>query len=98
MTLLEVLEKVKEVGLSKQDLEHYHLQLSTLYGQLSLEIADLKKQKAVAMLTGPEKSVAQRKIEFDVTKEGQRLIELDGYARASKTMLSSLKSRMYNFY
>lgn len=98
MTLVEMLRAVREENLTKTDLEKYHTTLSGLYGDIQIEIAALKKEKAIFEASDPNKSVAKMKVEWKATEKGQRLIELEGYARATSTQLRSLKNRLYAIY
>ena len=99
MKLLELITKVKEKNLSKDQLEEYRDQLSGLFAQMQLEMATIEKQEAIFMHNKEDqKSVAQRKIEWKATQEGQRLLELKRYCLALKEMLNSLKSRLYSLY
>jgi len=104
MTLNELIISVKEKNLSKEQLEQYADELSNLFSQMQLEMADLEKAEALFMasnnsitINGEEKdlTVAQKKINWKATKEGQRLIVLKRYSLACKEMLNSLKSRTY---
>lgn len=97
-TLTELLTAVKEESLTKTQLDHYHTALSSLYADLQLEIASLKKDKALFEASDPNKSVAKMKVEWKGTEKGQRLIQLEGYARATSTQLRSLKNRLYAVY
>ena len=99
MKLQDLILAVKEKNLSKDQLEDYRDQMSNLFAQLQLEMAELEKEEAIFMEQKTEQeSVAQRKIEWKATKGGQRLIELKRYALALKEMLNSLKSRLYQIY
>lgn len=97
MTLLELIEKVKEKDLDKTQLEDYHSQISSLFARIMMEMADLEKDEAMFMGKdfGEKMSVADRKIMWKVTDKGQRLIVLKRYQLASKELLNSLKSRIY---
>lgn len=102
MTLQELMKSVKEEHLSKDDLEKYRDQLSYLYANLQLEMADLEKQEALFMENTTEKqeniTVARAKILWKSTEAGQRLIVLKRYCLATKELLNSLKSRLYSVY
>lgn len=105
MTLAELIISVKEKNLSKDQLEDYRDQMSHLYAEMQLEMADLEKEEAIFMekfklFDEPEKevSVAQKKIEWKATLRGQRLIVLKRYCLATKELLNSLKSRLYSIY
>ena len=99
MTLTELIVAVKEQNLSKDQLEGYQQQMSEVYAQMQFEMADLEKQEALYMNgKNEDESVANRKITWKATKEGQRLIVLKRYCVATKTLLNSLKSRLYSIY
>lgn len=98
MKLVELFETVKAENLDKQQLESYHTELSSLCSQMQVEYGTLKNKKAIFMLTNRQKTdVATQRI-WDASPEGQRLTELDNYIKASKTVLSSLKNRLYTTY
>jgi hypothetical protein len=98
MTLTEIIVKVEEKNLTKDQLEDYHSMLSTLFAKMQIEAAEIEKAEALFLNTDKEKSVAQRKIEWKATNEGQRLIVLKRYSVAVKQLLNSLKSRLYSIY
>lgn len=97
MTLSELITKVKEKNLSKEELEDYHSQLSSLFAQMMMEMADLEKEEALYMGKKWEASVAQVKIWWKATESGLRLIMLKRYSLATKELINSLKSRIYTF-
>lgn len=99
MTLSELILAVKEKNLSKDMLEEYRDQMSQLFAEMQLETAELEKNEAIFMeMKEDTKSVAQRKIEWKATPDGQRLIVLKRYCLATKELLNSLKSRLYSIY
>ena len=99
MKLQDLILAVKEQSLNKEQLEGYRNQMSDLFAQMQLEMAEIEKIEAHFMNTIPDKtSVAQMKIGWKATDKGQRLIELKRYALATKEMLNSLKSRLYSIY
>lgn len=99
MTLKELIISIKENNLSKDQLEHYQQEMSYLYADLMLEMAELEKQEAIYMASKEkEQSVAEMKVYWKGSKEGQRLIVLKRYSSATKTLLNSLKSRLYSIY
>lgn len=99
MKLLELIQSVKEKNLSKEQLEDYRDQMSHLFAEMQLEMADLEKEEAQFMgIILPDESVAQRKILWKATQGGQRLIVLKRYCLATKELLNSLKSRLYQVY
>lgn len=99
MKLSELIIAVKEQNLTKTELESYRDQLSSLFAEMMFEMAEIEKDEALYMNgKDREESVANRKITWKATANGQRLIVLKRYALATKAMLSSLKDRLYNHY
>ena len=97
MTLLDLIKAVKEKNLDKDQLENYRDELSSLFAQMQLEMADLEKEEAIFPTENYDSAVA-RKNAWKATQSGQRLIVLKRYCLATKEILNSLKSRLYNFY
>lgn len=99
MKLQDLIIAVKEQKLDKDQLENYRNEMSGVYAQMQMEMADLEKQEALYMNKKlPEESVAQHKIWWKATESGQRLIVLKRYCLATKELLNSLKSRLYSIY
>lgn len=98
MTLNELIIAVKEKNLSKDQLEAYADELSSLFAQMLLETAELEKEEALYLSvthTVEKDSVAMRKIMWKATEKGQRLIVLKRYLVATKELINSMKSRTY---
>ena len=99
MKLVELITAVKEQNLSKDQLEAYRDQLSNLFAEMQIELSNLEKNEALFMGKKLEnQSVAEMKVWWKTTPEGQRIIELKRYCLATKEMLNSLKSRLYSIY
>ncbi len=107
MNLVDLLKAVGLPGLTKSQLEEYHLNLTSLYAQVCLEMSDLEKAEAIYFLENKNYIVGQEQKErSDVvikrmwrgTPEGQRLITLKNYEKAANKMLASIKSRLYAIY
>lgn len=99
MTLPELFLAVKEKQLPKDKLEAYRDEMSQLFADMQVEMADLEKEEALFMdKKTPEDSVAQMKVFWKATPSGQRLIVLKRYCIATKELLNSLKSRLYSVY
>ena len=98
MKLQELFAKIKEDSLTKEQLEHFHREMSEVYAMMHLELGDIKKRKAMFMLTDPEKTAVAKSREWGGTQDGQREITLKSYIKATSTHLSSLRSRLYNLY
>lgn len=100
MTLLELFQTVKEKNLSKEQLEGYRDELSSMYADIQLEVADIEKEEAIFFYgkKSPDVSDISIKREWRVTHSGQRLILLSRYLKATEKILASLKSRLYSIY
>ena len=100
MTLLELFSAVKEQNLTKTQLENYHSVLSSLYADMSIEVAEIKKERAMYFykLTNPQTPDIKIKRSWEVTEKGQRLILVEAYVKATSKLLSCLKSRLYSIY
>jgi hypothetical protein len=99
MKLHDLIVAVKEKNLSKDQLEAYRGDMSDVFAQMQMELADLEKEEALFMnKKHPDDSVAQQKIFWKATTSGQRLIVLKRYCIATKELLNSLKSRLYSIY
>lgn len=100
MQLKDLILAVKEKNLSKYQLEDYRDQMSHLFAEMQLEMAELEKEEALFMdkPTLETLSVAERKVRWKVIQSGQRLIVLKRYCLATKELLNSLKSRLYSIY
>jgi hypothetical protein len=94
--LEETLKAVREENLSKEQLDYYYSELGTLRSQIKMELSGILKEKAIFMLKNPEKSVAQRKIEWHGSVQGLREIELKSYVSALGDQLESVKTRIYS--
>lgn len=100
MTKLSLLiEAVKEEGLSKDQLEQYHTEITYLDNLMRMEIAPLEKEEALFLNDNFDKvSMVQRKTEWKATEKGQRQIELSHYLKVTPKLLQSIKTRLYNIY
>lgn len=97
MKLQDLINQIKEENLPKERLEAYRDQLSGLFAQMQMEMAELEKMEARYPMEN-FKSAVERKNSWKATPSGQRLIELKRYCLATKEMLNSLKSRLYSIY
>lgn len=99
MKLQELIIAVKEKNLTKDQLEAYRNDMSDVFAQMQLELADLEKEEALFMNGKSDtESVANRKVAWKATQSGQRAIVLKRYCLATKELLNSLKSRLYSIY
>jgi|GEM_PF-6411104 len=98
MKLRELIESVREKKLSKEQLELYRDDLSILFAEMTLELAEIEKLEALYTESSGENTAIGKKIKWKATKEGLREIELKRYCLATKELLNSLKSRLYSLY
>lgn len=98
MKLQELIKKVNEKGLTREQLEMYRDDLVNLFSLMQLELASLKKSEALYLLNNRKETAIATQMEWDGTKEGQRLIELRYYSKATEKMVSSLRDRIYKLY
>ena len=100
-TLLDTLQAVKEKDLPEAKLEEYSDTLTSLYADMMIEIATLKKSRAIYFYTKeqehPEMPDVKIKRVWDATDEGQELIKLEHYVKATSKVLSSIKSRLFHY-
>lgn len=97
ITLTELIIAVKEKNLDKDQLENYRNEMSQVFAEMQIEMANLEKLEALFM-EKTDTTVARGKVLWKATKEGQRLIVLKRYTLATKELLNSLKSRLYSIY
>lgn len=96
ITLPEIIKVVQERNLTKTQLEEYYDMCSVLLANLLTEAGELEKEEALFLADREQgESVISRKVSFKVTQAGQRLIVVKRYISAVKTLLSSIKNRIY---
>jgi hypothetical protein len=102
MSLFDLFSAIKEENLTRDRLEAYEQQLSVLYAEYMLRIATLKKSRAMYFyakeVEHPELPDVKIRRLFEVTDEGQELIQKEAEVKAVSRMLSSIKSRIYQQY
>ena len=94
MQLQDLIKAIKEDSLTKEQVEAYFDQMTELFAEMMIEMAELEKAEAIFMNQGDE-SVAGKQVKWKATKEGQRLIVLKRYTTATSKLISSLKSRIF---
>ena len=97
MKLMELFEAVKDGTLDKTQLEQYHTELSNLSAQMRIEIAELEKAEALFIYNSDIETDIAKKRAWRASEKGQRLITLNAYIKATTTILSSLKNRLYTY-
>ena len=98
MKLIELFKAVKERNLTKDQLEEYRDDLSSLYAEMQLELAEIRKLKALYFIEKRAKTDRETERNWQGSEKGLREIELAHYLKGTEKILSSLKSRLYNVY
>lgn len=102
ISLRELILAVKEQNLTKTELEKYRDAMSDLFANMQLELAELEKSKALyfndCKKNNPKESDISIRRTWSATHEGLREIELKHFCLATKEMLNSLKSRLYQIF
>jgi len=93
--LKDLLEKVKDEHLSLPLCEKYRDELIHLKTELHHSIADFKKKRAIFLVSSEVQGVEARKMAFDATPDGLRLIELKGMIGGLQGEIDSLQGRIY---
>lgn len=104
MTLKELIEAVKEEGLTKTQLEAYHTEITYLDNLMRMEIAPLEKMEAKffgeMLSTQSQHNLSDISVKrmWEATEKGQRQIELSHYLKVTPKLLQSIKTRLYSIY
>lgn len=98
MTLKELILAVKEKKLTREQLEAYRDELANLSALMHLELSDIEKEEALYRADSKETSDIATTRKWQVTKSGQRQIELKHFIKATDKMVSSCKNRLYDQY
>lgn len=94
--LTDLLLKVKEQNLTKEQAQEYYDDMVNLHSMMELEISELEKKSALFMDRFPDEiSGVERERKWKVTPEGQREIELKHFLRIATKQIKSLYSRNF---
>lgn len=97
MDIKSLIKAVREQNLLKDQLENYYTELTALYAEMSLRIADLEKEEALYLNECGEKTRAGAERLWNATDAGQEQITLKHNLRAIEKLASSVKHRIYNY-
>lgn len=102
---VELIEEVKEEGLSKDALEAYHTEISYLNNLMQIEMANVEKLKAIYFDENKMDEIHSKvlpdvtiKRMWQVTEYGLREIELKSFLKVASILRQSLKTRLYSIY
>ncbi len=107
MELKQLIEAVKEEGLTKTQLEQYHTEITYLDNVMRMEIAPIEKEEALYFISKKNEQVNLKFVErpdivvkrmWRATPQGQRQIELSHYLKVTPKLLQSIKTRLYSIY
>jgi len=98
ISIRELAQAVKEQNLSKDKLEDYHTQLSSLSAEMELNLADIEKEEAMYLNDCEEETRAGADRKWRATEKGQIEITLKRNIKALDKLRSSVKSRLYQSY
>jgi hypothetical protein len=104
MTLTQLIEAVKEEGLTKTQLEAYHTEITYLDNLMRMEIAPLEKLEALYFESHRLGAMGEKRTDIEIKRqwrakdEGQRQIELSHYLKVTPKLLQSIKTRLYTIY
>jgi len=92
----DTLLAVKDISLTKEQLEDYHKTLCELKGEMKMRMATIKKARGMFMVNNPELSVAQRELNWKASEWGQEEMEMVGKLGACSSNIDSVKMRIYS--
>jgi hypothetical protein len=95
-SLEDVLAAVRDENLPLPMLEKFRDTLIHFKTDLLKSVATYKKQKALFLMRDPESSAIARKMAWDASDEGQRLIDLEADLRGLPDEIDALMSRIYS--
>lgn len=95
MDIRTLAKEVKEANLTKDQLEHYYTELTSLYAEMTLDLSDLEKAEAVYLNECGEKTRSGAEMKWYASEKGQKQIELKHSTRAISKLASSVKNRIY---
>jgi hypothetical protein len=98
MKLRDLIIAVNEKNLTKTQLEEYRDDMANVYALMQLELADIRKEKALYEFGHQSDKATERARSWAASQKGLREIELAHYCKAVEKLLSSLKSRLYSTY
>ena len=96
-TFRDLVKLVRDDKLEKDKLELYRDGIVKCVADMQMELGDLQKTEALFMGAKSDgQSVADRKIQFKVTDEGLRMIEVKNHLATGKVLLKGLMNRIYS--
>ena len=97
MKISDVAKSIKEQNLSKDVLENYYSELTSLYTEMELKMAVLEKEEAIYLNECEEKTRSGAERIWFAGVQGQEQIDLKHNIRAIEKLMSSIKHRIYSY-
>jgi|SRR3990167_1111496 len=96
MTLFDTLVAVRDENLSLQMCEKYRDSLIHFKTDLHRAIAELKKKRALYLLSSTEPTAIGKKMHWEASEEGQQLISYEGDIAGLGGEIDALQGKIYS--
>ena len=96
MKLRETLKAIRDDALPLQSLEKFRDDLIHIRTDLHRLRAELKKKRALYMLSSKEETLGAKKMTWEGNEDGQRLIEVEGDLGGIGLEIDGLMSRIFS--
>jgi hypothetical protein len=95
--LQKLYEDVHDENLDQRSLELFRDKLIQWKSSLNRARAELKKAQAIEMISMTDVPFNQRKLSWDASDDGQRLIDIESYKSSIQEEIDGLKDRIWGF-
>ena len=95
MTIKEIILRIKEGNLSREQLEEYYDSLTVLYAEMNYRMGEVTKEEALFLADCKEKTKTGADRLWLITPLGQEQITLKYNIRALEKLVASVKHRIY---
>lgn len=95
MTIKDLILKIKEGGLQREQLEEYYDSLTVLYAEMNVRFGEITKEEALWLADCKEKTKTGADRLWQVTTLGQEQITLKYNIRALEKLVASVRHRIY---
>ncbi len=98
MKISALAKAVKEKNLTRDQLEDYFTELSSLAAEMEERMGELEKKEAIYLNDCGEKTRSGAETKWNATSEGQEAITLKHNLRGLSKLISSVKHRVIAVY
>ena len=98
ISISQLAKSIKEQNLSRDQLENYFTELSSLYAEMEIRMGELEKEQAIFLNECGEKTRAGAETKWDATSKGQESITIKHNLRALSKLISSVRHRVISVY